>query len=236
MEAGWSLKRAVGNAGASPTDVCHRHRHNGTCPNALRQPVSEMNEAVLRAVEEHALTPEAVEHVIQLTERDDVREQQERIVREHKDVERRIKHVQNAVETGGDAVTLVARLRELETRQAELRRELVILQPVPRLPAKVVEDRLTEWRRLLRASTTQGRAVLQRILSGRITFTPRADGDGYDFSAPTRYDKLFAGMIFDVPSLCRDSREEPNTWASKTRPREITVACSNEPTGKLEKG
>jgi hypothetical protein len=39
--------------------------------------VTPMNEAVLQAIEEHALTIEAVEQVIQLTERDDVREQQE---------------------------------------------------------------------------------------------------------------------------------------------------------------
>jgi hypothetical protein len=53
------------------------------------------------------------------------------------------------------------------------------------------EDRLAEWRRLLRQSTTQGRAVLQRVLRGRITFTPK--GDGYEFEAPTRFDKLFTG-------------------------------------------
>ena len=32
-----------------------------------------MNEAVLQAIEEHALTPEAIEQVIRLTELDDVR-------------------------------------------------------------------------------------------------------------------------------------------------------------------
>ena len=41
----------------------------------LHVPVAEMNEAVLSAVEEHALTPAAIEQVIQLTERDDAQEQ-----------------------------------------------------------------------------------------------------------------------------------------------------------------
>jgi hypothetical protein len=36
----------------------------------------------------------------------------------------------------------------------------------------VVENRLEEWRRLLRGSTTQARAILQRVLRGRIVFTP----------------------------------------------------------------
>ena len=35
------------------------------------------------------------------------------------------------------------------------------------------------------------------MLCGRITFTPVAGG--YKFSAPTRFDKLFAGVCVDVP-------------------------------------
>ena len=47
---------------------------------------------------------------------------------------------------------------------------------------------------MLLQSTTLGRAVLQRVLQGRITFTP--NGAGYDFAAPTRFDKLFAGVVY----------------------------------------
>src|SRR4029453_13893082 len=43
---------------------------------------------------------------------------------------------------------------------------------------RVIENRLAEWRRPLRQSTTQARTVLQRVLRGRLTFTPRADGQG----------------------------------------------------------
>ena len=55
---------------------------------------------------------------------------------------------------------------------------------------------MTEWRRLLRQSTTQGRAVLQRVLQGRITFTPKFEG--YEFEAPTRFDKLFLGVAVEI--------------------------------------
>jgi len=44
---------------------------------------------------------------------------------------------------------------------------------------------------VLRQSVTQGRAVLQRVRQGRITFRP--NGAGYTFEAPTGFDKLFAG-------------------------------------------
>ena len=57
--------------------------------------------------------------------------------------------------------------------------------------------RLAEWRRLLRQSTTQGRAVLQRVVDGRITFTP--NGGGYTFEASTRFDKLFSGVACELP-------------------------------------
>ena len=59
-----------------------------------------------------------------------------------------------------------------------------------------MEDLLTEWRRLLRQSTTQGRAVLQRVLRGRITFTPKCGG--YEFEAPTRFAKLFLGVAVEI--------------------------------------
>ncbi len=68
----------------------------------------------------------------------------------------------------------------------------------------IIENRLAEWRRLLRQSTTQGRTVLQRILRGRLTFTLRrneisGEVDGYDFEGPTRFDRLFTGIAVERP-------------------------------------
>ena len=165
-------------------------------------PVAEMNEAVLQAVESHALTLKAVEQVIQLTERDDAREQQAGLVRERKDVENRIARLVAAVESAGDVASLAAKLRELEARRAAIDGELRGLHPVPRLAPTVIEDRLAEWRRLLRQSTTQGRAVLQRVLRGRVIFTP--EGTGYTFKADTRFDKLFTGIVVERPAFIKD--------------------------------
>ena len=97
-----------------------------------------------------------------------------------------------------------SQLRTLEARQKTILTELASLRPVPRLAPAVIEGRLAEWRRLLRASTTQGRTVLQRILRGRLTFTPRVNPvsgevDGYDFSGPTRFDRLFTGIAVERP-------------------------------------
>ena len=196
--------------------------------NALRIPVSEMNEAVLSAVEEHVFTPEAIEQVIALTERDELRERRDALHVEHKDVERRIARLTAILESNEsvEIVSILARLRALEQRQAAITSELEMLQPVPRLPQQVVQNRLDEWRRLLRQSTTQGRAVLQRVIRGRITFTPTesvvcsldANGapavypfqPGYEFEAPTRFDKLFSGHAIKLPASGRYSGDIPH--------------------------
>ena len=65
-----------------------------------------MNEAVLQAVEEHALTPAAIEQVIRLSERDDVTELQNKLTREQKDVAKRIARLVAVIETGGNAASL----------------------------------------------------------------------------------------------------------------------------------
>jgi hypothetical protein len=100
--------------------VCHRRRTNGSCTNTPRIAVEEMNEAVLQAVEEHALTAEAVEQVLNLTERDEEAEHLERLRREQADVERRIGRLVAAVEAGGAVASLVAKLREREAGRGSL--------------------------------------------------------------------------------------------------------------------
>ncbi len=113
----------------------------------------------------------------------------------------RIARLVVAVETAGDVTSLAVKLRELEARHAAIADQLRGLRPVPRLAPEVIENRLAEWRRLLRQSTTQGRAVLQRVLRGRIVFTPK--GDGYTFDAPTRFDKLFSGIVVERPKFVK---------------------------------
>ena len=194
---GLVVEQSNNNKGRYAYYVCLRRWHYGTCTNRLRVPIADVNEAVLQAIEEHALTPAAVEAVVQLTERDDVQDQQMQLVRERKGNDKRLKNLGDAIETGGEAATLMARVHELEARQRAIADELASLAPLPRLAPRVVNDRLEEWRRLLRGSTTQARAVLQRMLKGRITFTP--NGAGYTFEAPTRFDKLFAGVACPWP-------------------------------------
>ncbi len=162
---------------------------------AKRIPITDVHEAVLAGIEEHALTPEAVEQVVRLTERDEVRDHQDKLLAEQRHNASRIERLVRSIEEGGASKSLRVRLDAIEARQGTIVDELRALRPVPRLPARVVEDRLAEWRRLLRESTTQARAVLQRLLRGRIVFTPGEDGRGWNFTVETRLDRLFAGIV-----------------------------------------
>ena len=125
---------------------------------------------------------------------------------------KKIERLLAAIETGGQIQSLTVRLRELEARREAIDAELRSARPLPTLPAEVIEDRLAEWRRLLRASTTQRRAVLQRVPRGRIVFTP--SGEGYTFEAPTRFDKLFSGIVAPRPAFIEKSNKG---WAHLRR-------------------
>ncbi len=70
-----------------------------------------------------------------------------------------------------------------------------------------------------------GRAVLQRILRGRLTFTPQIDrhsGEmaGYNFEGPTRFDKLFSGIAISAPRHV--DGQAPNTSGPRTPSRATT--------------
>jgi hypothetical protein len=82
------------------------------------------------------------------------------------------------------------------------------------------EDDPHAWR--VGKHRTQGRAVLKRVLHRRITLTRRADcRPGYDCSAPTRSDSLFAGvaMLAVRPCLrgCPATARPPSTYGPKIR-------------------
>ncbi len=116
-----------------------------------------------------------------------------------------------ALEDGGDSAALVKQLRAQESRQAAIEGELGSLRPVPRLEPAVVQDRLAEWRSMLRGSTTQARAVIQRVVDGRITFAVREDGLGYDFTARTRFDRVFTGLYIQLPAAMLEDAAAVNS-------------------------
>ena len=101
---------------------------------------------------------------------------------------------------GAYASGVVAKVREPETRHGATVGGLASLHPLIRLASEVIENRVMVTRRLLRQSVTHSRTMLQRVIAGRIRFTPRRNPvsgelDEYNFAAPNR------SLILRVPSL-----------------------------------
>ena len=147
-------------AGRVPQYVCNRFLRQGTCTNKMRVNVDDMNEAVMQAIEEHALTPEAVEQVVALSERDEVPDRQRLLELEAADVAKRIHRLVTVIATTEDAPdALVASLRELEARGKALAADIAATRPIPRLPRAVVESRRDVF-----ASTLFIRSSLRRMV------------------------------------------------------------------------
>ena len=164
-------------------------------------------ESVLAAIEQHALTPEAIQRVVDMAERDDFKEKQTIPLHEQEANSKKLKNLINAIAGGSPPASLVEEIQRLEIRQKEIASELKELKPIQDLPREEIASQLELWRRQLRGSITQGRMVLQKILKGRILMIPRKDGEGYEFRAPTRFDKLFQGMAIPMPKFISQSNE-----------------------------
>jgi site-specific DNA recombinase len=187
--------------------MCRSYRRGDGCTNSLRVPIALVDEAVLYAMEVHALTPEAIASVVrQADERaEEAASRTKTLEREKKSTLKQIDNLVDALASGGSK-SITSRIAELEARVAAIDREVASARPFPRLNPRAVRDRLDEWRRMLRGSIEQARATLHRLIDGRIVFTPR---DGcYDFEATTKFDDIMRGVAFatnEVPVELRDS-------------------------------
>lgn len=69
--------------GRVPEYICARRQLERDVRQCARMAVAEVNEAVLQAVEEHALTPQAIEQVVHMSERADMADQQAKLARHY---------------------------------------------------------------------------------------------------------------------------------------------------------
>lgn len=109
---------------------CSRRINTGMCDNAREVAMSEIETRVLDALRAHLLSPEAVAIAVEA-----YRQERQRLAREAakdrgqteralNEIERRIKRIVDAIETGNDPGPLMARLTELEAERRTLTRKL----------------------------------------------------------------------------------------------------------------
>jgi hypothetical protein len=109
----------------------------------------------------------------------------------------------DALASGGDLASLVAALRERETRKAVLQAELSRLTTAaPALDATqtrtALRARLADWRGLLRRQVPQARQILKKLLDGPVVFAPVREGirEGWRFVGFGKLSALLQGTEF----------------------------------------
>ncbi|MGE4218971.1 MAG: recombinase family protein [Alphaproteobacteria bacterium] len=127
---------------------CVAHRESGTCDNNRTISIRKLEDRVLAGMREHLLRPEAIAEFVREYHAEARRRKAEKgrlrdsAVKELRDVTARIGRIVEAIETGGDAVNLMARLRDLEARQVALKADIAsadddrVLEIHPNLPER----------------------------------------------------------------------------------------------------
>jgi site-specific DNA recombinase len=171
--------------------TCTGFYYRGTCTNARRVDRAQLERRVLEEIQKLLATPEAVREATQRLHSDEARHvvDQQRAarvkVKELGDVKGKIARLVAAIEEGGDAKALVAKIRELEARQAAIEREIAAAPgagAVVTLAPNAHEIYKAEVARLaadLYAGEPQARAKklgLIRALIEQVRIIPTADG------------------------------------------------------------
>ena len=86
-------------------------------------------------------------------------------------------------------------MTEIQQRRAAL--VAAVAPSPPRLDRRTLRQalsaRLADWQTILRRNIPQGRQLLRKLLVGRITFTPVAEGIA--FEAPCSLGPVFQGLV-----------------------------------------
>ncbi len=166
---------------------CLTRRMKGSkiCHNRLVVPLKDAEEAVLRTFDAELLRPERILRVVgrviaQLTpDPTTLTAERTRLKAELTTVERELAHLTTAVAAGGDLPALLSALKDRETALAGLRsslqqldqREALAQLDTPALEAKL-NAVLAEFYSLQHRHPAAGRSLLQKVLQGKIVFTP----------------------------------------------------------------
>ncbi len=77
-----------------------------------------------------------------------------------------------------------------------------------------LESYLRDWRKLLRGHVYQAQQVLRRLVKGRLTFTPTADGH-YKFCGVGTVQPVLAGVVQNLASLMPASWNQIVGWLQR---------------------
>ncbi len=186
--------------------ICHNHHARGAsvCANWLEAPMEATHHLVLSAIETEVMRPEIIERAIQEalearypsdleTKRDAVLKQ----IRLLKDEEDRLA---DAIARGqGHLDALMQALKDRQGQRERYEHELTSVEAAGRVgrldfrrAETQIRERLRDWQGVLTRQTTEGRAILQEFLVGRLIFKPIPDERQYEVYGEGTFARLLA--------------------------------------------
>ncbi len=211
---GGSMEVLSSKSGAHRTFFyrCYRSRRQGAtaCANKVPLRMTDADEAVIDAVEETLMNPTVVERALALAEAEILEEQTGRerdaFAARLAATDTEVARLTSAIKRGGDLDPLLDALRDTEARRADLRQRMAAIDAVPRsrkLDVDAVRTKLrsyvADYRKLLRGYVPQTQQILRRLVVGKLTFTPKLNGD-YEFSGRGTVRPLLAGVVRKLAS------------------------------------
>jgi site-specific DNA recombinase len=198
---------------------CSSYHRRGTsvCTNCLTMPMETADDAVLTVLENGLLDQRVLDAAVRRTaDRLSRRGNATASVRrELARVDSELANLSAAIAAGGDLPALVDALRARDTERRLLAARLAEYTTAARfVPGAVMADlqeRLTDWRSLLRDETPKARVLVKQLLVGRIDMEP---GEGlYRFRGKGTLEPLLSGIVPLVPQ-CGSSPTgfEPVFW------------------------
>ena len=190
------------------------------CSNALRVRMERADEVVREAMKREALTPEAVERILDYAEamltkqRQATADRPAKLEAELRRAQRERDNFMKLIGEGKAPASVLDRVRALDETIAALEQRLADrrLEPPSELDRarlrKLLRQRLGEFDDLIRADVPLARQALRKLLDGPITFEPAAEG--YLFRGRTKVgaliSKAYIGMVprkgLEPPQCC----------------------------------
>ena len=204
--------------------VCSYRRNRGAtvCENNLYESVALVDRALLEEIERVVLTPEARRYTLEkMTKLLDTHTQKAPDQREHLKAawartKREAVNLLRAIEGGAEAPQmLLERLREKESAVANIEAEMGAITELERFSEidlrrlkGVLEAQLENVSKALREDLVSARGALQKLLVGRVSFTPvTAEGGDrtYQLEAELTLGRIFPRAVhtFNVPEGIR---------------------------------
>jgi hypothetical protein len=191
---------------------CYKARRQGAsvCTNKMPVRMADADDAVLDVVEKELMNPKVVERAFAIAEaeilHDGTARRREALAAQLAKCEAEVGHLIATIKCSGPSDPLLAAFRETETQLADLRHQIFVLdgtRPSPQLDADAVRAKLRSYiagyRKLLRGHVPQMQQILRRLIVGKLTFTPKLNGD-YEFAGRGTVRPLLSGVIRKLAS------------------------------------